>query len=142
MIRRPPPADLVIDTSAVMAILQTEATADRVASSLREAEGPVISAGTLTELSIVTAARLGPAGIELLQVLLDAADVVTTPVDGRIADLALEAWQRYGKGNHPAGLNLGDCFAYATAAHYEVPLLCVGNDFAKTDLALIDVSSV
>ena len=137
--RRPAPVDLVVDSSAVLAILLGEEPARRLTDALRVAQGPVVSAATLAELTIVAEARVGTGGAQAAWAVLDAGNVVPVPVDSAIADASLDAWRRFGKGNHPAGLNFGDCFSYATAVHYDVPLLCVGADFARTDLRLIDV---
>ena len=134
--RRPSPIDLVIDTSAIMAIALDEAPANDVRSVLVASRGPVVSAATLVELTIVATARFGVGGPPAVRVVLDRADVVTIPVDEHQAELALGAWQRFGNGRHPAGLNYGDCFTYALAKHLEVPLLCVGDHFAQTDVEL------
>jgi len=131
---------MVVDSSAVLAILLGEEPARRLADALRASRGPVVSAAILAELTIVAEARLGDGGADAARAVLDAGDVVSVPVDAVIAGSALDAWRRFGKGNHPAGLNFGDCFSYATAAHYDVPLLCVGGDFHRTDLRLIDVT--
>jgi ribonuclease VapC len=139
MIERPSLIDLVIDTSAIVALLLDEATAAGIKRELGNSSGPVISAASIVELGIVTLARFGPAGAETAQAVLDAAGVVTVPVDSQICNAASDAWRRFGRGNHPAGLNFGDCFTYATAKHYGVPLLCVGDDFKQTDLPLADV---
>ncbi len=140
MAGRPAPIDLVIDSSALIAVTLDESSAERVLIALTDAAGPVISAATLLEASIVAAARLGPDGPAAIRALLDPARVVTIPVDEHQAGLAADAWRRYGRGNHPARLNYGDCFSYALAAHLEVPLLCIGADFAQTDLHLVDVA--
>ena len=132
--------DLVVDSSAVWAILLGEEPARRLADVLRSARGAVVSAATVAELTIVAEARVGVGGAHAARAVLDAGDVVLVPVDSAIAEAALDAWRRFGKGNHPAGLNFGDCFSYATATHYDVPLLCVGEDFSRTDLRLIDVT--
>lgn len=114
--------------------------AERVTSALRAARGPIISAATLFELMIVSASRLGAQGPDAARAVLDEADVVTVPVDELSAELALEAWMNFGKGRHPAELNLSDCYSYTAARHFEVPLLFVGRDFARTDLLLIDAT--
>ena len=141
MPRRPEPFDLVVDSSAVMAIVNVEQSRGRVARALAGATGPTIAAPTRLELSIVAEARLGQGGADDSLAVLDAAEVVTFPFDEHLADLAFDAWRRFGKGRHPAQLNLGDCFSYALAVHLDVPLLCIGNDFAQTDAKLIDVAS-
>jgi ribonuclease VapC len=139
-VRRPAPPDLVVDTSAVMAIVQREDARYRLAAALDAAADATIAAPTRVELSIVAEARLGPGGAAAALAVLDAADVVTFPFDEQLADLALDAWRRFGRGRHPARLNLGDCFGYALATHLDVPLLCVGGDFAHTDIELVDVT--
>ena len=136
---RPAPFDLVVDTSAIMGVVGDEATRQRIAAALRDADGPAIAAPTRVELSIVAEARLGRGGADAALAVLDSSDTVTFPFDEHLADLALDAWRRFGKGRHRAALNLGDCFSYALAARLEVPLLCVGDDFARTDLTLVDV---
>jgi len=140
VIERPHRVDMVVDTSAVLSLLLDETMADGVERALRAAAAPIISAASAVELGIVTTARFGPTGADAAQAVLDAAGVIAMPVDQLISRAALDAWRRFGKGNHPAGLNFGDCFAYATAQHFEVPLLCFGNDFAQTDAMLVDVS--
>jgi ribonuclease VapC len=139
--RRPPRVDLIVDSSAVIAIARSEAMAAAVEHALRSARAPAVSSATMAELTIVTRTRLGAEGVEAVRAVLDAAHVVEVPVDAVIARRALEAWERYGKGRDRAGLNFGDCLAYATAAHYDAPLLCVGDDFARTDLTLVDIAS-
>jgi ribonuclease VapC len=135
------PFDLVVDTSAVMSIVNDEHGRDALARALSESNGPTIAAPTRLELSIVAEARGGPDGAGDALAVLDAADAVTFPYDERLADLAFDAWARFGKGRHPAALNFGDCFSYGLAVHLDVPLLCVGRDFARTDVSLIDVTS-
>ncbi len=138
---RPSPADLVVDTSAIVSMVLGEPSRDRVQAALRNSRGAIISAGTLAELMVVAAGRRGPAGPDMARSILDAADVVTVPVDEVGTDAVLDAFLRFGKGRHPAGLNFGDCFAYATARHFEVPLLFIGRDFARTDLQLVDATA-
>lgn len=139
-LERPAPIDLVVDTSAIMAIALNEQSASAVQRALESVRGPVISSATIVELSIVAASRVGTDGRTAVRAILETSGVVTVPVDDVQADLATDAWLQFGKGNHPARLNYGDCFSYALAHHLEVPLLCVGNDFARTDLELIDVT--
>lgn len=135
-IRRPAPADLVLDTSAVIAILLDEAAGSQVTRMLADAQGPIMSAANVVELLMVAEGRAGASGATTARNLLDDADVVVMPVDEPIATGAHAAWRRFGKGNHAAALNYGDCFAYALARHADLPLLCVGNDFRHTDLDL------
>ncbi len=135
-LRRPAPADLVVDPSAVVAVVLAEPRAAAVERALQLASGPIMSAANVVELLLVLEGRLGPAGTDAAHNLLTQADVVVVPVDDSMVDGALRAWRRFGKGRHPARLNFGDCFAYALAAHWELPLLCVGDDFRHTDLTL------
>jgi ribonuclease VapC len=135
-VARPAPIDLVVDTSAVVAMILDEPSAPEILTALEAACGAVMSAGTLTELLIVATARTG-APAERTTALVDDLDIVIMPVDQRTAAAAHLAWERFGKGNHPAGLNYGDCFAYALAELLDVPILCTGDDFARTDLATV-----
>jgi ribonuclease VapC len=100
------------------------------------ADDPVrlISAGTLIEVGIVVEARLGDTGGRELDLWLRRAEVETMAVDAAQADMARRAWRRFGRGRHPAGLNYGDCFAYALAVTHDEPLLFKGGDFPKTDV--------
>ena len=139
-LERPAPIDLVVDTSAIMAIALDKQLAWGVQRALETVRGPVISAATVVELSIVAASRVGPEGRDAVRIILDTSGVVTMPVDDMQAELATDAYMRFGKGNHPARLNYGDCFSYALAHHLEVPLLCIGDDFARTDIELVDIS--
>jgi len=125
---------MVIDTSALVAIAFNEAEAP--ALELRIAEDPVrlISAATILEAAMVIETRLGEIGGSELDLWLHKAAVEIVPVDANHADCARRAWRRFGKGRHPAGLNFGDCFAYALARLSEEPLLFKGNDFAQTDI--------
>jgi ribonuclease VapC len=138
-LHRPAPADLVVDTSAVVSILLDEPAKNRLAQFIAAARGPMMSAGSLLEVLIVTDERAGAAGVAEAQRVVDAAGIVVMPVDGPTAREAHLAWQRFGKGNHPAALNYGDCFTYALAARTELPVLCVGDDFARTDLDVIQI---
>ncbi|WP_219418013.1 type II toxin-antitoxin system VapC family toxin [Pseudonocardia nigra] len=128
---------LVVDTSAVLAILQREPGDEYLISALDAATTRLISAATSVELGIVVEARLGAAGTEVVTSFLRDASVEIVPVDGDAADRALTAWRRFGKGRHPAALNFGDCFSYALADRTGLPLLCTGNDFAATDLDVV-----
>lgn len=126
---------IVVDTSAVVAALGGEPEGERVHASLA-ADDVLMSAASYLECAIVVAARYGDAGVHDLRLYLHEAGVEIVPVDRDQADTALHAWTRFGKGRHPAGLNFGDCFAYALAATRDAPLLFVGDDFARTDVAV------
>lgn len=122
---------IAIDTSALLAIAFEETQADVCAAALEKDPDVLISAGTLAEALIVATPRgLGEAVANLIRDL--AIDVV--PVTEAAALRVADAYQRWGKGVHPAALNFGDCFAYEVAERNSCPLLYIGDDFAKTDI--------
>ena len=125
---------MVVDTSALLAILEGESTAQRLVDALSAADAIRVSAGTALEAGIGGEARRGEAGGRELDLLLHRlrADVVS--VTAEHVEIARDAYRRYGKGHHPAALNFGDCFAYALASALGEPLMFVGNDFARTDV--------
>jgi len=120
---------IVVDTSALIALALDEASAPEIAMSLAHATDAVMSAGTLHETLIVAELRGIRAPVERL---LSAVRVV--PLTERDAIAAAAAYTKWGKGIHPAGLNMGDCFAYALAQTLGAPLLYVGDDFAQTNI--------
>jgi ribonuclease VapC len=124
---------MVLDTSALLAMLLAEPERDAFITLLSNAEDPLVSAATLVEASIVMHAKTGAAGVRDLDQLLVRAGVRCIAVDDEQARLARDAFVRYGKGQSPAGLNFGDCFSYALARAAARPLLFKGNDFSKTD---------
>lgn len=126
--------DVVIDTSALLAILFGEPERDQFIALLAHADDPLVSTATLVEASIVMQARVGEDGVDDLDDLLTAAAVRPVAVDADQAQLARAAFARFGKGQAPAGLNFGDCFAYALAQSLGRPLLFKGTDFAQTDV--------
>ena len=95
-----------------------------------------MSAATRVELGIVIEAKKGSAGTQLLEELLGRIGIEIVPVDADLAEQAMVAWRRFGKGRHPAGLNFGDTFSYALARRMGQPLLFVGDDFSLTDVAV------
>lgn len=126
---------MVLDTSAVAAVVFGEPEAEALLALMLARAGDLrISAATLVEAGIVVEARHGRAGADDLWMLLERLGVVTVPLDAEQARLAVAAWGRFGKGRHPAGLNLGDCFSYALAKASGAPLLFTGADFAQTDV--------
>jgi ribonuclease VapC len=125
---------VVLDTSALLAVLLGESDRDIYISELAAAEDPLIPAGTLLEASIVMLARTGDRGLRALDDLLAAAGVRCVAVDSAQARLTRDAFRRFGKGRSPAGLNFGDCFSYALAKAAGQPLLFKGSDFAATDI--------
>jgi ribonuclease VapC len=125
---------MVVDSSALVAILLGEPGCDTLSIKLSGAHRPVMCAANWLEAMMVISARLGPPGVPALRDLLDAAEVLIAPADAELAQTAFDAWQRFGKGQHLAGLNFGDCFAYALATRRGEALLFKGNDFSQTDV--------
>ncbi len=124
---------MILDTSAVVAMLLGEAEAERFAAVADAAEHRAISAASLLEASIIADNRSAVAAAEFDR-LIARLDVEIVPFTAAQARLARAAHARFGKGRHPAGLNLGDCFAYALAAERGEALLFKGEDFARTDV--------
>jgi ribonuclease VapC len=129
---------MVLDTSALVAILADEPERTDFIRLLAGADDPLISAATLLEASIVMQARSGQGGVEDLDQLLQTAGVRCVAVDAAQALAARAAWTRYGKGRAPARLNYGDRFSYALATTLDRPLLFKGGDFAQTDVRRAD----
>jgi len=129
---------VVIDTSALLAVLLAEPERDSFIGLLAEADDPLISSATLVEASIVMQAKRGDHGVVDLDELLAVAAVRCVAVDTAQAHAARDAFARYGKGRAPAGLNFGDCFSYALAQVMGRPLLFKGNDFSQTDATPAD----
>lgn len=127
---------MILDTSAILALIFGEPDRDEFISKVGRASSVGVGAPTLVESAIVLAARLGEEGPRHLERLVERAGVVVIPFESSHWAIAAEAWLRYGRGRHPAALNFGDCLAYATARLADRPLLCKGDDFPQTDLAL------
>ena len=125
---------IVIDTSALMAILLEEPGANACAAALETDEPLLISAGTLAEAMIVAQRRNRSRAFEML---IEALSVEIRHVTPKSVQGISEAYSMWGKGVHPAGLNFGDCFAYELAKTEGCPLLYVGNDFSQTDIASV-----
>lgn len=125
---------MILDTSAIIAILFKEPEARSLIEAIGRAEAVLIAAPTLVEATQVSEGRVGPAMREELDDLLLTMKPEIVPFTAELAQVARDGWRRYGKGRHPAGLNLGDCFAYALAKSRGEPLLFKGNDFSKTDV--------
>jgi ribonuclease VapC len=120
---------MIVDTSALLAIVQREPDADRYGAALTDAAHPRVSAASFLELFIVAdGRRIG----DKVEALLAAASIEIAPVDAQQAVLAREAHRRFGSGRY--GLNFGDCFAYALSKATGEPLLFKGEDFARTDV--------
>jgi ribonuclease VapC len=128
---------MVVETSAVLAILLDEPEAVEFAQLIEDDPAPLISAASVLEAGIVLMSRHGPDARDDLQDFLDQGGLQVEPVTAEQAELALEAYQRYGKGRHRAGLNFGDCFAYALCKATGHPLLFKGQDFSQTDIATV-----
>jgi ribonuclease VapC len=132
----PARGSLVVDTSAVVAIILGEPRSEELAVHLENAIARLMSAAIRVELGIVIEARFWPAGQDIVDRFLRDANIDIVPVDADLAARAMSGWRRYGKGRHPAGLNFGDCFTYALAERTGYPVLCTGDDFAATDIAV------
>jgi ribonuclease VapC len=125
---------MVIDTSAIAAILFNEPERASFNQKIGFDDTRLISAATLVEITLVVEARKGELGRSQLDLFVYEAGLDIVPFDAVQADLARLAWRTYGKGRHPAGLNLGDCFSYALAKATGEPLLFKGKDFSQTDI--------
>jgi ribonuclease VapC len=123
---------IVVDTSALMAIVLVESQAGACVGAIEQDNDLMISAATVTEALIVSGRR-GLA--RQMTDLIDRLDLTIVPLLEVDARRAAQAHDRWGRGVHPAGLNFGDCFAYALAKQHDCPLLYVGEDFARTDIA-------
>ena len=125
---------MVIDTSAMIAMLMREPSADRLVAAVEADRTRLVSEGTVVEASLVLLGRYGDAGDTQLDRLLRGIGVEVVPVGEEQVALARDAALRFGRGRHPAALNFGDCFSYALAVARSEPLLFVGDDFSKTDV--------
>jgi ribonuclease VapC len=127
----------VVDTSAVVAIVSDETGADWLEEVLAQATAAVMPAAAYLELGMVLESRFGLPGTGLAARFLRDAEIEIVDVTAGAAERALEAWRRFGKGRHPAKLNFGDCVVYGVAAELDRPILCVGDDFVRTDIAVL-----
>jgi ribonuclease VapC len=127
---------LIVDSSALIAMLLNEPGSDRLLQKLAAASSAGIGAPTLAEAGIVLTARAGIEGKRNLTLFVQDTDLNVVPFGQDHWRAAVDAFRRYGKGQHPARLNLGDCMTYATAKLAGQPLLCTGSDFSKTDLPI------
>lgn len=128
---------MVIDTSAIISVLLNEATAPCITQAIEAGSPRLLSTANLLEASIIIESRKGEAGGRELDLLIYRAGIEIMAVDQDQAEIARIAWRRFGKGQHPAGLNYGDCFAYALAKARRLPLLYLGNDFSQTDIETV-----
>ena len=128
---------MVLDTSALLAVLLNEPEASAFRLAIEADPLRLLSAASLVETAIVIEARVGEAGGRELDLLLQKASVEVIAVDAEQADIARHAYRSFGKGRHAAGLNYGDCFAYALAQSSGEPLLFKGQDFSQTDVTAV-----
>lgn len=125
---------MVIDTSALLAILQNEPERRLFNEAIEAEETRSLSTASYVEASIVLESRFGAEGVRDLDHLIARAQITFEPVGIEQAQLARDAFRKFGKGRHPAGLNFGDCFSYALSRSLDRPLLFKGNDFPRTDV--------
>lgn len=130
---------IVVDASALIAILNKEPDAALYAETIVEADPPLISAATLLEVNIVMLNRHGARAARMVDRLIQEAGFQVESFTAQHAELAREAYARYGKGQQSAGLNYGDCFSYALAKATGLPLLFKGQDFSKTDIIPVEI---
>ena len=126
-----------MDSSALVSIVQREPVAPRLLESLSTCVDRLVSVGTVLETSLVLQGRTGAIADVLLDDLLRDLELELVPVDLDQLRVARDAARRFGRGRHPAALNYGDCFSYALAMTRGLPLLFVGDDFAKTDVVAL-----
>jgi ribonuclease VapC len=125
---------MVLDTSALLAILQNEPERRKFNEAIETAETRSLSTASFVECSMILESNYGADGVRDLDLFIAKAQVSLVAVDEEQADLARRAFRKYGKGRHPAGLNFGDCFSYALARALDEPLLFKRNDFSQTDI--------
>jgi len=125
---------MVLDTSAVLAVLQNEPERRQFNEAIEGAESRSISTASIVECSIIVKTRFGPDGVRDLDLFMAKAQITPVSVDEEQAALARVGFRKFGKGRHPAGLNFGDCFSYALAQARGEQLLFKGSDFGKTDV--------
>jgi ribonuclease VapC len=126
---------MILDSSAVIAVLFREKEHEWLEERMAAADTLAIGAPTLFEEAMVAIGLYEARGHDLLAHFLEDQGVEVMPFDERHWEVAVDAFDRYGKGRHPAGLNLGDCLSYSSAQVARQSLLFIGNDFARTDIA-------
>jgi ribonuclease VapC len=125
---------MVLDTSAVVAVLQNEPQRRKFNEAIEAADTRSVSTASLVECSMILESRYGADAVRDLDLFIAKAQVSLVPVDEEQANFARRAFRKFGKGRHPAGLNFGDCFSYALSRSLDLPLLFKGNDFSQTDV--------
>ncbi len=129
---------MIVDSSALIAVIQGEPFAAAILDALETADRPAISAATLVEASVVADGPRDPVRSSRFDDFIDALDLEVVPLTAAQAAIARQAYRDFGRGSgHPARLNLGDCFSYAVASERDEPLLYVGEDFDQTDIASV-----
>ena len=131
---------MVIDTSALLAIFLGEPERQLFLDLIVQSEARHISAASLLETGIVLEARRGEAAGRELDLFVLRVDIEVVPVDADQSDIARSAWRKYGKGRHPAQLNMGDCYVYGLAKAIGEPVLAKGRDFPLTDIPLVPLA--
>jgi ribonuclease VapC len=130
---------MVVDTSALLAILQDEPERRSFNEAIEAADSAALSVASLVETSIVIEARHGADGLRALDRFIERAGILVAGADLEQGKVARDAFSRFGKGRHAAALNFGDCFSYALARVLGEPLLFKGEDFARTDVARVEM---
>lgn len=133
---------MVIDTSALMAILFDEPERPSFASAIESDPRRLVSGASLLESTFVVESRYGEPGGRELDLLLHRINASVVDVTGEQIEIAREAWRRFGKGHHRAALNFGDCFSYALARHSGESLLFKGDDFVHTDVSSVPTEAI
>jgi ribonuclease VapC len=128
---------LIVDASAIVATLLAEPAGEAIGEVLATERDAAVPAHSLVEASMVMTSRIGPAGRQAVRGLVAELELAVVPFEERHWVVAVDAFERFGKGRHPAALNFGDCLTYAVAHVTQRPLLCVGDDFARTDLDVV-----
>lgn len=125
---------MIIDTSAMIAILYREPEAEAFAQLIHDADACRISVANYVEMAVVIESQLGAEGMRQAEAFFRRAGIVIEPVTVEHGELARQAFVDFGRGRHKAGLNYGDCFSYALAKATGEPLLFKGDDFGQTDI--------
>lgn len=128
---------MILDSSAIIAVINKEPEKVALERALSGVDDLKIGAPTLVEATMVLVSRFGIRGRTVAARFVQEWEIHQIEFDSRHADVAIDAFHRFGRGRHPAKLNMGDCFSYATARLAREPLLCIGDDFARTDLELV-----
>lgn len=127
---------MIVDSSAIVGVLLDEPDRPSLVERIGRAEVVAVAAPTVLEAGMVLSARLGRDATSLLEGFLTSVDAVVVEFGSEHWAVALDAWNRFGRGRHPAALNLGDCISYAAAKVAGLPLLAKGDDFPQTDIDL------